>query len=105
MQLGTTLGLVLPTWLQQYLELMHAGAAGAVHELHTLSVAKVDSGTRSAMPENDYVPFTIAKCDGQGGWMAMQSVHVHYANVDIGAQVCCTMMALLKAFPCLAKYY
>ena len=20
------------------------------------------------MPENDYVPFTIAKCDGQAGW-------------------------------------
>ena len=79
---------------------MHAGAAGTVHELHTLSVAQVGSGAQSAVPENDYVPFTIAKCDGQGGWKAMQSVHVDYTNVDTGAQVCCTMMDLLKAFPC-----
>ena len=105
MPLGTTLGLMPPTWLQWYLELTHAGAAGAIRELHTLPVAQVGSSTRSTAPENNYVPFTIAKCDGQGGWKAKQSVHVHYANVDTGAQVCCTMMALLNAFLHLAKYY
>ena len=91
MLLGTTLGLVPPMWLQRYLELLHAGAAGAIHELYTLLVAQVSSGTCCTVPENDYVPFTIAMCDGHGGWKAMQSVHVHYANVDTGA--------LLKAFP------
>ena len=64
MPLGTTLGLVPPTWLQWNLELMQASAAGAVHKLYTLSVAQVGNGTRYTVPENDYIPFTIAKCDG-----------------------------------------
>ena len=104
MPLGTTLGLMPPTWLQWYLELTHTGAAGAIHELHTLSVAQVGSGTQCAVPVSDYVPFTIAKCDGQGGWKAMQSAHMHYSNMDTGAQVCCTTMPLLKAFPRLSKH-
>ena len=42
--------------------------ASAVHELHTLSVAQVGSIARGNVPENDYMPFTIAKCDGKGSW-------------------------------------
>ena len=68
---GTTLGLMAgasPALLQRYIELARAGVASAVHELHTLSVAQVGSKARGNIPENDYMPFTIAKCDGKGGW-------------------------------------
>ena len=62
-----------------------AGAASAVYELHTLTVAQVAGTTRSKPPENDYLPFTIAKHGPDGRIKAMQNVHIHYGNVDTGA--------------------
>ena len=67
---GTMLGLVPPMWLQRYLELTQAGAASAVHELYTLSIAQVGTGIQGAVPEDDYVPFTITKYDGNRGLKA-----------------------------------
>ena len=51
------------------------------------------------------MPFTIAKVDASGRYRAEQQTHVHYANVDTGAQVSCVSSALLHAFPRLRGYY
>ena len=62
-----------------------AGVASAAYELHTLTVAQEVRTTRGKLPENDYLPFSIAKCESVGRIKAMQNVHVHYGNVDTGA--------------------
>ena len=62
-----------------------AGAASAAYELHILTVAQVVRTTRGKPPENDYLPYTIAKHGSDGRIKATQNVHVHYGNVDTGA--------------------
>ena len=43
-----------------------AGAASAAYELHTMTVAQVAGTARGRSPENDYLPFTIAKRGSDG---------------------------------------
>ena len=62
-----------------------AGAASAAYELHTLTVPQVAGTTRGKPPENDYLPFTIAKHGLDSRIKATQNVHVQYGNVDTGA--------------------
>ena len=80
----TVLGLLPPAWLERHIALSKAGSAGAALELHPLTVQKVASLNRD-LPENDYVPFTIAKRAANGSFKATQQDHVHYADVDTGA--------------------
>ena len=69
--------------------------------MESVGGANADKGN----PENEYLAFTIAKVDGRGGYKATQSKHVHFANVDTGAQVSCVTTALLLAFPLLQRYF
>lgn len=43
-----------------------AGVSSAAYELHTLTVAQVAGTMRGRPPENDYLPFTIAKRGSDG---------------------------------------
>ena len=82
-----------------------AGVQGAVHTLHTLTVSSLKGVRDKAVPENEYMPFTIAKPDGRGKFKATQGQHIHYANVDSGAQVSCVTSTVLDAFPGLRRYF
>ena len=62
----TTMGLLPQEYLQRELAMSRAGAASAAYELHTLTVAQVAGATHSKPPENDYLPFTIAKRGSDG---------------------------------------
>ena len=62
----TAMGLLPQEYLQRELAMSRAGAASAAYELHTLTVAQVAGTTRGKPPENDYLPFTIAKCGSDG---------------------------------------
>ena len=67
--LRTVLGLLPRPWLDRHIALSKAGAEGAALELHPLTVQKVAGDARS-LPENDYVPFTIAKRARDGSYKA-----------------------------------
>ena len=92
-------------WLAQQVQMGQAGMQGAVHTLHTLTVSSLGAVRDRAVPENEYMPFTIAKPDGRGKFKATQGQHIHYANVDSGAQVSCVTSTVLDAFPGLRHYF
>ena len=62
----TMMGLLPQEYLEQEVAMSRAGAASAAYELHTLTVAQVAGTTRGKPPENDYLPFTIAKRGSDG---------------------------------------
>ena len=68
-------------------------------------VGQLSNPTGKLIPENEYIPFTIAKPNGKGQFKTTQNAHVHYANVDSGAQVNCAYSDLLRAFPALRRYF
>ena len=51
----------------------------------TLTIAVVAGTLQTAIPENEYLAFTIAKANGKGGFKATQQPYIHFANVDTGA--------------------
>ena len=61
----TYLGMLPPEYLEREVAMSRAGVASAAYELHTLTVAQVAETTRKP-PENDYLPFTIAKRGSDG---------------------------------------
>ena len=54
-----------PEYLEREVAMSRAGVASAAYELHTLTVAQV-AETTCKPPENDYLPFTIAKRGSDG---------------------------------------
>ena len=62
----TYLGMLPQEYLEREVAMSRAGVASAAYELHTLTVAQVAETTRSKPPENDYLPFTIAKRGSDG---------------------------------------
>ena len=57
----TDMGLLPQEYLQWELAMSRTRAASAAYELHTLTVAQVAGATRGKPPENDCLPFIIAK--------------------------------------------
>ena len=82
-----------------------AGIQRAVHTLHTLTISSLGAVRDRAVPENEYMPFTIAKPNRGGKFKATQGQNIHYTNVDSGAQVLCITSAVLDAFPGLRHYF
>ena len=82
-----------------------ASVQGAVYTLHMLTVSSLGAVRDRAVPENEHMPFTIAKPDGCGKFKATQGQHIHYANIDSGAQVSCITSAVLDEFPGLCRYF